>query len=169
MALMTFCSVWFVSMPPAQALLRQIEEQPGQMLYQSRQSLRDDQGDTWQVVLFKRVKDDQQEINLRLVGFPDLVSFKHPAPLMISSAQQASLFLPDLLVENSPGENVGQYLVLPAFSELPVAGIWELTLPLTGGLRLIKVPYFVQQEWQTLLTAPESLEAEGDIALAPNF
>jgi hypothetical protein len=41
---------------PASALIRQQLEAPGQTLYQSRHSLRDGRGKTWQVILFKRIK-----------------------------------------------------------------------------------------------------------------
>jgi hypothetical protein len=71
---------------PAIALARQQEESPGQMLYQSRHSLRDDMGSPWQVVLFKRVKDKKvEELSLRLVGFPQEIQFQHPEALDLSS------------------------------------------------------------------------------------
>lgn len=137
---------------PAQALMREIIEKPGQTLYQSRQSLKDEQGQTWQVVLFKRVKTDaDEEINLRLVGFPGAVSFQHPAPLVVRPNSEKILELADILATENPGENVGQFLVSTDFSDLQVNGIWELDLPLEGGDRHIKIPYFVLQEWQTLL------------------
>ncbi|MFM8295036.1 MAG: DUF3122 domain-containing protein, partial [Microcystaceae cyanobacterium] len=57
-------SLWIIGLvlfglglDPAWAIVRSLEEQPGTMLYQSRDSLQDDQGTTWQVVLFKRVSD----------------------------------------------------------------------------------------------------------------
>ena len=47
---------------PAFATVTQIEEAPGQMLYQSRQNLRDRTGKSWQVVAFKRVRPDGSEM-----------------------------------------------------------------------------------------------------------
>lgn len=136
----------------AQALMREIVEKPGQTLYQSRQSLKDEQGQTWQVVLFKRVKTDaDEEINLRLVGFPGAVFFQHPAPLVIHSNGKETIELTDLLATENPGENVGQFLINSDFQNLKANGIWQLDLPLKSGDRQIKVPYFVLQEWQTLL------------------
>ena len=73
---------------PANAVIRQQQEAPGQMLYQSRHTLRDESGKSWQVVLFKRVKDDQiNTVDLRLVGFPNQAVFLHPQNLEIITAQ----------------------------------------------------------------------------------
>ena len=44
--------------PSASAAIRQLEESPNQMVYQSRQSLKDQHGNTWQTVAFKRVRSD---------------------------------------------------------------------------------------------------------------
>jgi hypothetical protein len=40
---------------PAIAAVTQIEEYPGQMLYQSRQKLQDQTGKSWQAIAFKRI------------------------------------------------------------------------------------------------------------------
>ena len=78
----------FFILEPANATIGQQQEAPGQMLYQSRHSLRDETGTAWQVVLFKRVKNDQIDtINLRLVGFPNQAAFLHPKGLEIMTRQ----------------------------------------------------------------------------------
>lgn len=134
------------------ALVRQTIEKPGQTLVQSRQSLRDQEGNTWQVVLFKRTKvNGDTETNLRLVGFPGVTSFRHPAPLVVRDNGDSTFSLTDLFAEESPGENVGQFLITADFTNLEINGIWELDLPLKEGIKQIKVPYFVLQEWQDLL------------------
>ena len=139
----------------AQALMREIAEKPGQTLYQSRQSLKDQDGQTWQVVLFKRVKADaDEEINLRLVGFPGAAFFQHPAPLVVHPSSEERVELTDIFATENPGENVGQFLIPADFQSLEINGIWELDLPLKEEKRQIKVPYFVLQEWQTLLAQP---------------
>jgi len=137
---------------PAQALMRETVEKPGQVVYQSRQTLKDQTGQTWQVVLFKRVKTDADpEIDLRLVGFPGNTIFKHPAPLIIRPDANSQFALEDAFAEENPGENVGQYIISEAFKMSPPNGIWELELPLAGDSNIIKVPYFVLQEWRELL------------------
>jgi hypothetical protein len=137
---------------PAQALLRETVEKPGQIVYQSRQTLKDQMGQTWQVVLFKRVKvDAEPEIDLRLVGFPGNTVFQHPAPLIIRPDATSQFALDDAFAQENPGENVGQYIVSEAFKTSQPNGIWELELPLVGESDIIKVPYFVLQEWQELL------------------
>lgn len=63
---------WGMLHPPsAVAAIRQLEEAPGQMVYQSRQTLQDQHGSGWQTVAFKRIRPDgQASFELRLVGFP---------------------------------------------------------------------------------------------------
>ena len=70
----------------AQALIRQQQESPETILYQSRNSLRDQKGQSWQVVLFKRVTDHQPEkVHLRLICFPNQANFEHPQSLEIKT------------------------------------------------------------------------------------
>lgn len=45
-----------IAPPTALAVLRQVEEAPGQIVYQSRQSIRARDGHTWQVIAFQRLK-----------------------------------------------------------------------------------------------------------------
>ncbi|MFM1842945.1 MAG: hypothetical protein RLZZ490_1683 [Cyanobacteriota bacterium] len=138
---------------PAYALIRETVEKPGQTVYQSRQTLKDENGQTWQVILFKRVKRDADpDINLRLVGFPGTTSFQHPAPLIIHPDANSQFELEDAFAQENPGENVGQYLISDTFQTSPPNSIWELDLPLLGQTDHIKVPYFVLQEWQELLS-----------------
>lgn len=152
---LSFLLILVVTIPNllAQALIRETVEKPGQVVYQSRQTLKDQNGNTWQIVLFKRIKNDAEpEINLRLVGFPGAVIFQHPAPLIIHPDANSTFELEDAFATESPGENVGQYLISDTFQASQPNGIWELELPLVNQTNAIKVPYFVLQEWQELLS-----------------
>lgn len=142
-----------IPVSPAHALMRETVEKPGQTVYQSRQTLKDENGQTWQIVLFKRVKPDaDHDINLRLVGFPGTTHFQHPAPLIVHPEPNSQFQLADAFAQENPGENVGQYLISEAFKTSPPNSIWELDLPLREQTDHIKVPYFVLQEWQELLS-----------------
>ncbi len=139
---------------PVAASLRQMEEAPGQVLYQSRHTLRDNLGKSWQVVLYKRVKaGETNSINLRLVGFPGVDEFIHPQPLQMTTADGESLMAGDQFAAQSPAPNVGEYNlkeVLPQLStNLPV----KLSLPiLSKQSREIRVPPPVVLEWQDIAT-----------------
>jgi Protein of unknown function (DUF3122) len=138
------------------ATVTQIEEAPGQMLYQSRQNLRDRTGKSWQVVAFKRVRPDGSEmVSLRLVGFLGAVELDHNQPLTLTTSMGQTLTAKDVTNEISQGANtlanVGEYdiqTVLPQLhSEIPL----ELTLPmLTGGAIELQIPSIAIQEWQTI-------------------
>lgn len=48
------------------------------MLYQSRQNLQDQTGNSWQVIVFKRISSESSAmLSLRLVGFPGGVNLDH--------------------------------------------------------------------------------------------
>ncbi len=144
--------LWCGFFTPATALIRTQAESPDQILSQSRHSLRDNQGEPWQVVLFKRTKKEQIiSIELRLVGFPDLVKFRHPQPLIITLTDRI-LSAPDQFAQASPAPNVGQYDFQQIWPQLLRSQKLQLDLPLeTKEPRTLNLPYPVILEWQDLL------------------
>jgi len=147
---------------PAVALTRQNEEAPNQVLYQARHTLRDSQGQPWQVVLYKRVKSGViQTVNLRLVSFPDSVEFQHPANLTITTDEGDTFETTDQFAEKSPGPNVGEYIISDLGNNinqmldhsallltLPVNSPSPITLPIT-----LKIPESVILEWQEVINS----------------
>ena len=86
LALLIFIGLDKLTTQSALASIRQMEEAPGQVLIQSRHTLKDNHGNSWQVVLFKRSQADGSSIiHLRLVDFPGLADFAHPQPLTITT------------------------------------------------------------------------------------
>lgn len=136
---------------PATATIQQQQEAPGQLLYSSRHKLRDNQRNTWQVILFKRVKNNQtQEINLRLVGFPQF-EFAHPANLTIAVDDKQTFSAGDRFAEKSPSPNVGEFELQEIISNLPLNRSVDLILPLKGESPVnIWLPSPVILEWQEL-------------------
>ncbi|WP_373541206.1 DUF3122 domain-containing protein [Chamaesiphon sp.] len=94
----SICVLFIFFIPlPAFATVTQIEEAPGQMLYQSRQNLRDRTGKSWQVVAFKRVRPDGSAmISLRLVGFLGAVELDHTQPLTLTTSMGQTLTAKDV-------------------------------------------------------------------------
>jgi len=139
------------------AAITQIEEYPGQMLYQSRQNLRDETGNFWQVVAFKRIHPDGSAIvYLRLVGLPGAVELDHTQPLTLTTSLGQNLTARDVSSEISHDTptpaNVGEYDIQPILpqlqSEIPSV---ELTLLMvTGSVINIQIPFTMLQEWQTI-------------------
>ncbi len=140
--------------PSAVASIRQIEEAPGQMLYQSRHTLQDETGQSWQIVLFKRVKaGEPKDISLRLVGFPGMAEFAHPQPLKIKTNTGKVLEAEDLFADQSPAANVGEYNIREVLSQLPTATGVKLSLPMKGDrTTTLRIPSVVILEWQTVAT-----------------
>lgn len=134
------------------ATIQQQEEAPGQILYSSRHKLQDHQRNTWQVILFKRVKSDRtQEIDLRLVGFPQLFQFVHPGNLIIVIDDRQAFSASDRFAEKSPSPNVGEFDVQEILSSLPLDHSVNLVLPLTSeNPAEIVLPSPVILEWQEL-------------------
>ena len=145
-----FIACWLFFGAPANALLRQHHEAPNVLRYHARDSLRDRDGNTWQVVLFPEDRDADTTYYLRLVGFPGVNSFIHPQPLEIMT-QDKILMAQDAYAELAPAPNVGQYNLTPIIDRLPAKGKLKLAVPLNNYRELaLKIPSEVLEEWQLL-------------------
>ncbi len=133
----------------AEAAVRKTQEPDGQTLYQSRHQLRDYKQQSWQVVLFKREKEDKAgEVKLRLVGFPGKVEIAHPEPLILET-DRAAWQAPDLFPEKSPAPNVGQYDLGTIIFELSQNNDLLLKIPEVNQEEIIlKVPGVIVLEWK---------------------
>ncbi len=143
--------------PSAAAAIRQLDEAPGQTVYQSRATLKDQHGSGWQAIAFKRVRPEGQiSIELRLVGFPGVVEIDRSMPLTLTNSLGKTLTALDasgnIFREGQPPEpNVGQYDLLPLLSELQDEVPLQLTLPMVGTEDItLSVSPGLLQEWQIL-------------------
>jgi len=162
LALAVFLGLGMLTTPDAVAVIRQLEEAPGQVVYQSRQTLKDQHGNNWQAIAFKRVSPSEKiSFELRLVGFPGLVGIDRSKPLLLtnpmgkefSAADNSSLIFTDLSV---PESNVGEYDLQPLLPQLRPEIPLSLTLPVIDGEAIkLSVPSSFVQEWQTLLSSKE--------------
>lgn len=142
---------------PATAAISSLEEAPNQMVYQSRQTLRDQQGNYWQTIAFKRIRPDgQAHFYLRLVGFPGVADLDRTQPLTIipslgtpfTAADASSQFVTDAANAVS---NVGQYDLEPILLQLQAEVPLKLMLATTDHSAVIlQVPPTLVQEWQAL-------------------
>ena len=147
-----------ISSPPMGAVILRHQEGLGQMLYQSRQTLRDPRGNSWQAIVFKRTQPDgESNLVLRLVGFPGTVALDHPCPLTIVSSlgqKFTTTDITDRILTEEDISNVGQYDLQPV--------IWSLRpeLPIKLSLETqenAKISLFVSsrviQEWLQVAAA----------------
>jgi hypothetical protein len=136
---------------PALASIRQMEEAPGQILIQSRHTLRDEKGNGWQILLFQRSKADGSSIiHLRLVDFPGLADFAHPQPLKITTDTGDLFKAKDMFAEKSPAANVGEFDVQNILFQLPVTKL-NLSLAMKGSSSInLSIPPEVVLEWQSV-------------------
>jgi hypothetical protein len=144
-----------LDMPSASAAIRQIEEAPNQMVYQSRQSLKDQHGNTWQTVAFKRSRPDgNSSFELRLVGFPDLVAINHTQPLTLTNSLGKTLTATDTssnIFKDGVQANVGQYDLQPLLADLQAEIPLKISLStLKGDAISLSVPPALVAEWQTV-------------------
>jgi hypothetical protein len=141
---------------PACAIVTQIEEYPGQILYQSRQTLKDEQGNTWQAIAFKRIHPEGSAIiSLRLIGFPGKAELDHTQPLTLSTSLGQTLTAKDISSEISQDTptptNVGEYDIKAVLPQLQAEIPLKLTLPTIDGKSVsLSVPSAAIGEWQTL-------------------
>jgi len=141
--------------PNASAAIRRLEESPNQMVYQSRQSLKDQHGNTWQTVAFKRTRPDgNSSFELRLVGFPNMAEIDHAQSLTLTNSLGKTLKANDtssnIFKEGTP-LNIGQYDLQPLLSELRAEIPLQLFVPdLSGEEIRLAVPPSLVAEWQTV-------------------
>jgi hypothetical protein len=137
---------------PAAAVLRQHQDAPGVMRYHSQQSLPDELGNAWQVVLFKQITLSQPtRFNLRLVGFPGLAELTHPQLLEITTSGGKVLTAPDVFPQGAPAPNVGQYDFTDILNQLGTDDSLLFSVPLKGEKTLaLKIPQPLVTEWQWL-------------------
>ncbi|MBD1908486.1 DUF3122 domain-containing protein [Trichocoleus sp. FACHB-832] len=138
---------------PAFASIHTYPESPTQVMYRSRQSLRDVKDQAWQVVLFKRLQMGEVDcVHLRLVGFPGIAELAHPKPLRITAETGEVWTAADVLNESLLPPNVGEYDLLKVMSDLDSNTPLRLNLPLKGGLSVdLLVPPFGVREWRLLM------------------
>lgn len=143
--------------PSAMAAIRQLEEAPGQVVYQSRQTLQDQHGNHWQTVAFKRIRlDGQTSFELRLIGFPGVVDLDRAQPLTLTNSLGTTLTAADvsstiLADAAQPQPHVGQYDLQPLLPQLQPEIPWKLSLPTIGGEAVsLPVSPLLVEEWQTV-------------------
>lgn len=147
---------WGLFADSAPALLRQHHETPNVLRYHAQDSLKDRDGNTWQVVLFPdKTQGEKTTYYLRLVGFPGVNSFTHPQSLEIITSQGKVLTAPDAYVQSAPASNVGQYDLTSIIGQLSgkqtVKQSLKLSVPLQDNRELaLKIPLAVLEEWKLL-------------------
>jgi hypothetical protein len=154
-AIFTLIGLGVLDTPNASAAIRQLEEAPNQMVYQSRQSLKDQHGNTWQTIAFKRVRPDgNSSFELRLVGFPNLVAIDHAQPLTLTNSLGKTLTAADIssnIFKEGSQPNVGQYDLQSLLSELQAEIPLKISFPIFKGDAIrLSVPPSLVAEWQTV-------------------
>ena len=141
-----------VSCPPAFALLRQHHETPNVLRYHAQDSLKDRDGNTWQVLLFPdKSRGAATKYFLRLVGFPGVNSFQHPQSLEVLTSEGKIITATDAYQLFPAVDNVGQYDLTSIIERIP-AGTVKLSTPLQNNRELaLKIPAEVTSEWQLLV------------------
>ena len=144
---------------PTAAKIHFLEEAPGQMIYQSRQSLQDADGHSWQAIAFKRIdaSDRPATVFLRLVGFPGAVDLDHTQPLTLISSLGDTLTAPDvssqIFADNPPEPNVGQYNLQAILPQLGTAIPLRLSLATTQGSPVeLSIAPTVLEEWKIVFS-----------------
>jgi hypothetical protein len=137
---------------PAHAEVRMMREGSNQMLFQTRHQLKDELGQTWDAITFKRVSAAKPAtFGLRLVVFPAHTEPMHPKPAILNIAG-AALSLPDITerVGNpaTPPTGVSQYDLRSAVVQLGKATSATLSLRVTSGkTAVLKLPKNVLNDW----------------------
>jgi hypothetical protein len=157
-ALVGWCILCLIlPMPHATAAIRQLEEAPGQVVYQSRQAIQDQMGDRWQLIAFNRLRPDgRTSMELRIVGFPGAAQFDRGRSLLITPTLGSALTAPDTSSaafsdDVAPQPHIGQYDIQAALPQLPTAIPARLALPVVNAPdRILRLSPQLIQEWKTV-------------------
>jgi Protein of unknown function (DUF3122) len=151
--MITFCLCLTIAHSPlALASIHKYPETDDRVMFRSVQSLRDNDGKAWQVVLYKRVKSGiVTSVNLRLVGFPG-IELIHPADLTVVTGKTEISKADDIWAGANLPVNVGEYdfrsIVLKLESNRPL----QLNVPVKSRIDTkLLVPPFAVTEWGLLL------------------
>ena len=146
---------------PAAALLRQHHETENILRYHAQDSLKDRDGNTWQVILFPDKRDSPDSTYyLRLVAFPGVNAFVHPQSLEIITNRGEILIAPDSYALSSPSPNVGQFNLTPIIAQLSSAKNLKLSIPLENNRELaLKISAEVLAEWKMLVQEIEKISS----------
>ena len=146
---------WMGIVPAAMARSDFVREAPGQMLYKSFQSLRDERGRPWQAIAFKRsFPDGHAWMLLRLVGFPDTAVVRRGAELLLTNYRGQTFMATDasdrIFVDNAVPANVGQFDIAEIVLQLDASIPLKLVLATRDGDVAIAVPAGAVEEWQAI-------------------
>lgn len=162
LVLTIFLGLGIANIPDANAAIRQIEEAPGQVVYQSRQTLKDRDGNTWQAIAFKRIlPNGKMTLELRLVGFPGVAEIDRTKPLLLTNSLGKTLTAADVSSSiatdpTNPPPNVGQYDLQPLLPQLQPEIPLNLTLPTLDGEAIdLVIPSSFVRDWQILFSTKE--------------
>lgn len=142
--------------PPAAAEILQQETAPGQLRLESRQTLQDQSGHSWQVSVRRDFSTaGTSHFCLHLIGTAQSVTFarQQPLRLMLSSGEVLTVSdtTCDMFTNASPAPYVAQYDLLPVVASLLATHSLQLEMPQTGGhAAVLQVPPAVLEEWQTV-------------------
>ncbi|MGA9380866.1 MAG: DUF3122 domain-containing protein [Phormidium sp.] len=153
-----------LAIAPSQAAIRQLEEAPGETVYQSevyqsRQILKDQEGGSWQAIAFQRTLPDRADsLYLRLVGFPGTANLDHSQPLTLTDSMGKTLIAADVSHDMFTEDqtqmepDVGEYDLQPILMELESAIPLRLILPTLDQSEIIlNVSPNVVEEWRSLM------------------
>ncbi|NJN32377.1 MAG: DUF3122 domain-containing protein [Synechococcales cyanobacterium RM1_1_8] len=138
----------------------QIDQIDQQVMYRSRLSLRDNQDQAWQTILFKRIKAGQViDFQLRLISFPGQAELPHPEALRVEQGNFQQWELPDQTLLDPQLQTVvtslGQYDAKPLIASLERTAPLTLTVTLADQApRQLLVPPYVLREWLQLKDLP---------------
>ena len=136
---------------PAQALLHLHDDETGQPLARSLESLRDLDYQNWQVVAY-RDGPPGGPVRLRIVGYPGRVRLDHPTALQVESGRN-HWELPDTTLENPKQAGDGRAAAAEFNLEPLLVDLHQnrpLRLRLAGVFTELPVPPYVVAEWRQL-------------------
>lgn len=138
-------------LPPEMEAIATIHTHPetsDQITQRSLETLRDNSGQAWQLVFYKRVQADQPpQMHLRLVGFPARTALAHPQPLRLDLGN-GEFWRAEDVTPDGFGTNVGEYDLQSIMNRIDSNAPLRFKVALRDGEETLVVPPFMVREWR---------------------
>ena len=142
---------FFLRTLPLEAKLETLNNDKGLELQRSIESLRDLEYQTWQLVAYPQIGNEEHLV-LRIVGFKGSLRLNHPTKLDVKSGLKTwkleDITLKNPQLANDNRDAAAEFKLEPLLDDLN--NNRPLRLALAGGFNELPVPPYIVKEWRSL-------------------
>ncbi len=145
-----FCS-FFSNATITYADSKMSENNDGELIKRSLESMQDVNSQTWQIIVYPSSKISNN-LTLRIVGYPGSLRVDHPTNLQVNSGRK-SWYLSDITKKNrvkaeTMDDSTAEFNLSPLIADLDKNRPLRISLP--GLIKDLPIPPYLVAEWRSL-------------------